>query len=371
MEFVDWVRELAPKPHDIGYRFPDISPAAKILAQPDDGYSRDIPKEALHVPSDPYARAKVTGSYTQTAPLDQVNVAIDYTDASGVQTRRPITIQEISSSNSYPVITALCHMRGEVRSFRVDRIDAIITKYGEVIDPATYIRDMFSIDLMIFAKADPEDSDDPLAQARRARDSLRPMLSILVLAARVDGEYHPEELDVILRYAEQELLEMERLGRLAAPITLPMLDQLTKVVRQMRPTVDTVGFMIAGVERLNGAAQKRFWKALEEVICADGKVTQGEEVLHAMVSGFASKARTTKPFKGEVIAFSGTFPRGITRAMMNDAVIRLGGIAFSWVKEDTTILIFGLGAENSLAEAKRFGVREMAYPEFAELAGLG
>jgi len=239
--------------------------------------------DQLKVDPDPKKRGQKGGVFDVTATLDQVNVAIEYRDAAGNFTRRSITIQEISSRDGFPVLNAFCHISQAMRTFRVDRIEAIITKDGEIIAPEVYFLDAFGIDLRVFAKVDPTASDDPFHQAQKVRDAIRPMLSLLVLAARSDREFHREELEVILLYAEHELITMERLGSVPAPINVPMLDQLKKVVRDLRPNAASVEYYIERVNGLNEARQKKFWKAMRAVIFADGEISKEESEFEALL----------------------------------------------------------------------------------------
>jgi uncharacterized tellurite resistance protein B-like protein len=289
MEFVDWVKELAPKPHDLGYRFPDVSLPAQIRAQRDDTFLPEAPPAARTAPADRAERTKVTGHLNKTARLDQINVAIDYRDAEGNQTRRPITIQEISAGDGIPVINALCHMRGAIRTFRLDRIEAFITQDGEVIAPAHYLRDVFSIDANSFTHLDKDDAGDPLLSVRKARDALRPMLSLLVLMAKADGQFHQQERDAILTYAEQELIEMERLGQIRGAVATVILNQLAHVVRQLRPTIESVEYYVERIGKLDSEAQGRFWKTVRKVMFADGRFAEEEWKFEAMIEGMRSE----------------------------------------------------------------------------------
>lgn len=286
MEFVDWVKELAPKPHDLGYRFPGASPPAQIRAQRDDTFWPEALRAAQHAPADQSVRSKVTGQFNKIAALDQVNVAIDYRDADGNRTRRPITIQEVSSGDGNPVINAFCHMRGAIRTFRLDRIEAFITQDGEVVAPAVYLLDAFNIDLGAFTQVDLDEASDPLLSVRKARDALRPMLSLLILMAKSDGQFHKQEMEVILNYAERELIEMEHLGLIRSAMAMVIQKQLRNVVRQMRPNLETIEYYVSRIGLLNAAAQERFWKTVRKVMFADGRFSDEEWALEAMIEQF-------------------------------------------------------------------------------------
>lgn len=282
MDLTTQLRDQARRHETTVPTIPGISAPDVVLAQGDDGpllLTTDMHLDAVRIDEaalmeTAFSRTAMTGTHHRKARLDQITFAIDYRDAGGVPTRRPVTIISIHAEGGNPTMEAYCHMRDANRSFRIDRINYIITVDGEMILPAKYFLDIFAIDLRVFASA--TKADDPLAGARKVRDALRPMLSLLVLAARADGHYHVEELDVILRYAEAELLQMERAGSLVTPITIPMLDQLTSVVRQMRPTTEPLDYYLSRVASLNDAGRKRFGRALHDVIAADGVWTDDE-----------------------------------------------------------------------------------------------
>lgn len=258
--------------------FPNLAEVAAISLENAES-SKPLPEarpEMLTAADDPAERIRQTGEYTRTVDLDRVNFAIDYIDTEGKVTRRAVTIQSVGSKGIFPMMEAFCHLRNQTRSFRIDRIQSIITRDGEVIDPARYFLEALNIDLRLFAKIDKDTLDDPLAQARQCRKVLRPALALLVLAARSDGKFHRAELNAIEIYAERELLEMERLGRAGVTVNVAMLDQLRKVIRDLRPDPGIVRFYLAELQSWNIAARKRFWSAVNEVVIADGLLREEE-----------------------------------------------------------------------------------------------
>ena len=288
MGILDWFRNRAQMQQSVALDFPEISTVAAADLQ-DEVDARAATAEDLVVSSDPVQRAAKSGTHTVKVDVDRINFAIDYIDSSGEFTRRPITISEISNGEIFPIVTAYCHLRQGVRTFRVDRIQSIITMNGEVFEPAVYFLNAFGIDLRAFARVDAEIANDPLAMAQQCRALLRPALALLVLAARSDRHFHIEELDVILIYAERELLRWEKQGRKGVTVALPMLDQLTIIVRNLRPDPEIVESYLRQIENWDDGARDRFWRALERVIHADGDVTDEEADFLDLVSGMQMK----------------------------------------------------------------------------------
>jgi len=100
--------------------------------------------------------------------------------------------------------------------------------------------------------------------------------ALLVLAARADGKFDRDELKVIADYAEQELLQMQRLGRSGLVLTGEMLEQLTKMIRELRPRPDYITEYLERVEAMNEAALGRFWRAMNCLLHADGDFSDDE-----------------------------------------------------------------------------------------------
>ncbi len=206
--------------------------------------------------------------------LDEVYTVIDYTDAQGRESRRRITLRKIATGSNGPILSAICHERRALRHFRIDRIGCFIDpEDGEVMSPDTFLRDVLSIDVKALGGP-----DEALAAACVLRETLRPALSILVLAARADGEFHEEELDVICRYAECEAEALADEGRTEAP-DLATLDALTDLVARMRPSAESLRCHLDRVFHWQGDRARRFERALADVIRADGEIDAAEELL--------------------------------------------------------------------------------------------
>lgn len=71
--------------------------------------------------------------------LDAVTVTLEYSDADGIETRRTVDVYRTAKKNGYTTITGWCHGRQAERSFRSDRVKAVINEYGEVMSVGRFL----------------------------------------------------------------------------------------------------------------------------------------------------------------------------------------------------------------------------------------
>ncbi|APX21726.1 Tellurite resistance protein TerB [Salipiger profundus] len=123
---------------------------------------------------------------------------------------------------------------------------------------------------------------------------MRPALSILVTAAQSDGEFHPEELDAICQFIENELMVGARCERFREQISIDVLDQLTEIVHRMRPQRSSLPGYITRILEFAPDERARFASALEHVIIADGKVDLDEQEILDELAVFATLESETR-----------------------------------------------------------------------------
>lgn len=213
--------------------------------------------------------------------LEAIFTTIEYCDAKGVATRRRITMRRLKRGPNAPMLTAVCHERRAVRTFRCDRIGGFIEPDGEVIDCARFFREVLMIDLDQLA---PTASPAVPGGARRIVDQLRAPLSLLAAAARSDDEFHEEELDVMCRYVEREIARPPLAGG-AEPVGIETLDALTGLMRRMRPQRAELDGHLSAVYGFDDERLARFVHSLGALIIADGKVAMGEQLFLADLAG--------------------------------------------------------------------------------------
>lgn len=78
-------------------------------------------------------------------------VTLEYMDADRIRTQRTVDLVEARTENGRTYLEAFCHARGEPRTFRSDRIDAIIDENGEVLDPAQFLHRLTSDPTRVWA----------------------------------------------------------------------------------------------------------------------------------------------------------------------------------------------------------------------------
>ncbi|SEN95104.1 Tellurite resistance protein TerB [Gemmobacter aquatilis] len=262
----------------------------------DDAALPDILAEIITPAQTEVAPPKPKSKRDKGEPLENLYCEIEYSDATGKLTRRAITMLSLKQEGDATQIYALCHMRKAQRCFRCDRIVNVITADGEVMDGATFLRDILCIDfiqpdpkpkktapMVITAKAAQDEPPTPRGKpgrkpgpARNIRDAIMPQLAVLVTCAKSDGQFHAAEIDRIMSYAESEAIHLQRSGALDCELTIEMADNLAKALATMRPQARTLERNILAVLALPDAARARFKRALDGVIMADGDLHEGE-----------------------------------------------------------------------------------------------
>ncbi len=267
MRLIEWLFTAAPEETALVNRAaPPASETHAPLTETDDG------PDLVPVPNDDPSRE-----------IEEVFCIIDYTDAKGQTTRRRITMRAIEATAHGTCIRAICHERRAIRRFRLDRIDGVIDGDGVVHDATTFLTNEIEIDPALLGA----DRDNATSVARTIRDRLRPALSILVIASECDGEMHPEELDVICIYVEDELHDLAAHDPALSP-SIETLDALTRLARRMRPTREALPGYLRSVLDMDTARKARFFDALGRLILADGRLAIEEIELAAEIEALKS-----------------------------------------------------------------------------------
>lgn len=122
---------------------------------------------------------------------------IEYVDARGQASARRITVWNISAGSAgIPCLVARCHERKAQRSFRVDRIRAVIDLDGEVHDDVVaYLRERVGLATSLAALAAAQNSEDDRAWVAM-RAAARPAAILLAGVSLSDGVKHPVEVEV-------------------------------------------------------------------------------------------------------------------------------------------------------------------------------
>jgi WYL domain len=185
-----------------------------------------------------------------------VTFAIEYADSRNNVTTRRITLRELYwSDDGMLYLHSMCHERHALRSFRFDRVRAVIDLDGVVHEPRVFFQSELRFPLgdltvelpplrptteprlrparqpkmVAVASVGPEKPG--LTQRRAARDGLR----VLAALARADGLMHDAEIAVILDYiVERAAADGIETGEDDRAVLLPYL-------RRQVPSADVLG----------------------------------------------------------------------------------------------------------------------------------
>lgn len=217
----------------------------------------------------------IAKSAVETFQLSDLFIYIEYENAGGIKSRRPITIKKEVEKSGNTSLYAYCHETKRLKMFRLDRIDCVITSDGEVFQPASkFWREVgYSTGKNTVRTA--IQSDDRYA-ATDAKRQFRNELVVLAALARADGNVHEREVDEIVDYIEREI-EWERQSFREGEILA-----LRNYIRRIRITRDSLDeglfalLQNIGKERLYARQLERFLKAARSVVDADGHVHNSE-----------------------------------------------------------------------------------------------
>jgi uncharacterized tellurite resistance protein B-like protein len=201
-----------------------------------------------------------------------LNLVIHYRDAKGAQSERQVICRALERHAGGDMLKAWCSLRGQVRLFRVDRIDrAIDPATGEMFEPAATLLHGYALDLV---------SASPFRFGLSPRQfaDFHAALAVLAFVARSDGDWHPLEEAAIERFATAFWLRFE----LNTDLDLQAVDHH---IRRLSPDAETMWLALrrcAGNPRL----ARLVGHYLAELIDADG-------ILHPSEVWWASEIATT------------------------------------------------------------------------------
>lgn len=202
--------------------------------------------------------------------LEPIYTIIDYGEP---LERRRITLKTLQRGPNAPLVRAICHERNALRCFRADRIDGFIEDDGEVLTPATFFQTYVGIDL---ADWQPDQSKEERSLVTTLRNRLRPALTVLAAAARSDGRFCLDEMDVIERYIESDMLAFAE-SNPDRQVSLDIAEQIGAILPRLNPERASVLKALERVFDYSTERYRRFAATLERVIMADG-VLHDEEV---------------------------------------------------------------------------------------------
>lgn len=177
-----------------------------------------------------------------------------YQTPMGAQSRRWVTVEGFKkNADGMWSMYAYCFVRKRVRSFPLDKIEALYDAEGE---PLTLSE--------IFPQASGAAPKLADTSGHATIDACRDGLRALAALAKIDGTYHDKEHDTIMAFAAAASKK--------AGVTMGAADQeaVARYVKHLQPTGDLVAGCLERIAEEDNATQKEFFWAAREVMDADG-----------------------------------------------------------------------------------------------------
>lgn len=208
------------------------------------------------------------GPQRLTSNLEGMVLGIVYSDSSGATSERTIRCLALVQSGEVLYISAFCTLRKAQRSFRVDRISAVISHAtGEVREDVEGFLEPFIASLSEVRKSKALGS----GRAQRAEAPViqlyGPGATVLAYLSAIDGRIHDAERAILQRYVNARLSLFERsdvqhvMAASWVEALLPTRDMAIKAMRKVASNPEDA--------RLVG-------EAIVDIISADGDVDDQE-----------------------------------------------------------------------------------------------
>ena len=218
-----------------------------------------------------------------------LRIDIKYSDKNKQMSRRTIILQGISFYADGAAIFALCLAQRARRTFLMDRIEEVITTDGEILTASEYFFGRLGLDGAIQDFNFKKDLDPTRALVSFDRELFGAKLGILLIAARIDGELHPEEMDKILIFAERELMVAERSGALQVPFTIELMSAVEVFINNLYPQATNISDYVKIVNKTPKPDRHKFWRTFCDLISSDGNVSPTERKLVELVEAIQLK----------------------------------------------------------------------------------
>jgi len=180
-----------------------------------------IPPAEFHCAGPEYD-AEEFSSGKELDDIEGLAVGLYYRDANGVASRRIVVCNTIDPSPP-GYINGFCQLRNDDRTFRIDRIEALVdVETGEFIDGRAIGR--------FFAPYfDRADTELAARNMRLLQRRVGPSVRVLAFLALADGKWHPLEKRIAVEYAMDEASYM-------VPDAVFEEEEIERWVGNLRPT---------------------------------------------------------------------------------------------------------------------------------------
>jgi Predicted transcriptional regulator len=186
---------------------------------------------------------------------------IAYESSDGRESVRRITVRNLSlNGENVPVLNAWCHERQALRAFRIDRVHAVVTQDGEVVEPpARFFVETFGMapGLAACTLAKPQ-------SLTRIRPLFTHHMMVLAHLGRIDGSFCLDEQGIVLEHC----LKLAQDGGKAA--TGSEERALRRYLKTLKPKKMFLRRAMAGLEKDSAARIIALLTTADQVINADG-----------------------------------------------------------------------------------------------------
>lgn len=275
MKIVSWLRARIPKRED--------PVAIQIPAGPEYLVHFDIEVDTVSEKTE-VADVSTESELRESAavPLEPMFLIIDYCDANANITRRRITTRTLTPRRDTICLTAMCHERKAIRTFRMDRIQGVIDDDGVIESAGKYFEDLLGDEFANLRSAISDKRPERVVHTTTAspytllRRQINPAIVVLVAAARTDHDFHPEEADMIMQYTENEAGHLLTEGVIAACPGIDGYERLGRLILRTRPSLEDMDEAFSTIATWPARRVTRLAKALFAVVQADGTIKKEE-----------------------------------------------------------------------------------------------
>jgi len=174
-------------------KIPPMPKGKKVSLPEEDGVEEQI-----------VATLDPSGADTEFGYADGQSFIIEYVDSEGQPSTRRIAVWGIQrGTQGVPVLAAICHERQAARSFRIDRIKAVIDYDGTMHEPpANFFAEVFSMamDAASRTQFSPSISEEEKVFHGQIWQVVRQQAKLLARLSHSDGCMTPAEISVIVNY---------------------------------------------------------------------------------------------------------------------------------------------------------------------------
>lgn len=217
--------------------------------------------------SDSDASDYETRDDTRNSRHDGWRIHIEYADIEGALSARWVRVYRLETRQFADYLVGHCELRGETRTFRLDRIKSLADANGELHEP----RDFFAPYLEYPAgRSAGADRHTPFGRALHIIDRIGDEMRLLAFVAEADGKIGNKEANLIMRIVEL------RASDIGFELKKSEIVDLRRWMKLQRPDENTMHAAISRMARSNSDSYDEVWSLVEIIAEADGKIAPAE-----------------------------------------------------------------------------------------------